>query len=337
MQIYAEKVIDSIYDLKKKSEIDLYYAEDKRFKIAIFDEKKNKIFSTFNEPVELKKSFYAKKGHSYYIDKIELGYLKAKYIAVQGEDIEEELSRIRTHLFAIVGLSFAFIIVLAFFLSKMFLKPLRNYITKLDDFIKDTTHELNTPISAIMMSIETIDKNALDEKTLKKISRIDVAARTIFNLYQDLSFLTLRDRAVGKIENVDLKSLASERILYFEPLADVKGVRFETHLDDAAIAADKNKITLVLDNLLSNAVKYNRKNGLIIVTLRGGYLSVSDTGIGIEVGKLEDIFTRYSRFDDASGGFGIGLSIVKIICDEYGIEIRVFSEPEAGTKFELFW
>ena len=53
--------------------------------------------------------------------------------------------------------------------------------------------------------------------------------------------------------------------------------------------------------------------------------------------KLKDIFARYSRFDDANGGFGIGLNIVKMICDEYSIEINVESEIKRGTKFELKW
>ena len=62
-----------------------------------------------------------------------------------------------------------------------------------------------------------------------------------------------------------------------------------------------------------------------------------DEGKGIPKEKLKDIFARYSRFDDANGGFGIGLNIVKMICDEYSIEINVESEIKRGTKFELKW
>lgn len=56
MQIYSEKVVNSIYDLKRIEEIELYYAEDKRFEIAMFDNKKRQVFSTFNSKVDLKKT-----------------------------------------------------------------------------------------------------------------------------------------------------------------------------------------------------------------------------------------------------------------------------------------
>ncbi|HRF56168.1 MAG TPA: hypothetical protein PLV58_02095, partial [Campylobacterales bacterium] len=71
MQIYSEKVVDSIYDLQRVEEIELYYAEDKRFEIAIFDSKKKQVFSTFEDKINFKKSFYQSGEYLYYIDKID--------------------------------------------------------------------------------------------------------------------------------------------------------------------------------------------------------------------------------------------------------------------------
>ena len=135
MQIYSEKVVNSIYDLKRIEEIELYYAEDKRFDIAIFDGKKKLIFSTFTSPVNLKKNFYQQNGYMFFVDRIELENLNAKYLIIRGHNIDPELAEVRGHLFGIMVLSFIFIIVLAYFLSKLFLKPIRDYISKLDSFI----------------------------------------------------------------------------------------------------------------------------------------------------------------------------------------------------------
>ncbi len=337
MQIYSEKVVDSIYDLQRVEEIELYYAEDKRFEIAIFDFKKKQVFSTFEDKINFKKSFYQSGEYLYYMDKIELGYLSAKYLVIRGRDIEQELSAIKTHLYLIMSASFLFITILAYFLSKMFLRPIRNYISKLDDFIKDTTHELNTPLAAITMSIETIDKTTLDPKTLRKIVRIDNAAKTISSLYQDLSFMALNGKHQNKDEVIELDKVALERVEYFEPLADVKKISFETTLLGSHISIDSNKLRILIDNLVANAIKYNKIGGKVRIKTAEGALIIEDEGKGIPKEKIADIFARYSRFDDASGGFGIGLNIVKMICDEYKIQIFVESEVDKGSRFELRW
>lgn len=338
MQIYSEKVVNSVYDLKRTEEIELYYAEDKRFDVAIFDNKKKQIFSTFSGKVDLKKTFSQNNDYIYFTDKIDLEYLKnAKYLIVRGSSIDDELAEVRSHLYVIMFLSLLFIIVLAYFLSKMFLKPLRNYISKLDEFIKDTTHELNTPLAAITMSIETIDRASLEPKLLKKLTRIDNAAKTISSLYQDLSFMALYGKKPNKNEIVNFDKMLLERVEYFEPLADVKNISFELSIQESKIYIDKNKLRILVDNLISNAIKYNKSGGKIYINIKQNEFYIQDEGKGIPKEVIKDIFVRYARFDDASGGFGIGLNIVKMICDEYLIALKVESEHMSGTKFELKW
>jgi two-component system, OmpR family, sensor kinase len=337
MQIYAEKVIDSIYDAKTKTEVEKYYAEDKRYDMSLHDEKKKPIFSTFDDKLEFRKNFYDKNGYLYYVDKIELEFLKAKYIAIRGKNLDDELESIRSHIYIVALFAATLVMVLAYFLTKMFLQPIRNYISKIDDFIKDTTHELNTPLAAIMMTIETIDKTHLDPKLLRKIMRIDIAAKTISSLYQDLTFMALYGKSPNKNQNIDLVHLFEERIDYFAPLADVKSIVFVCDLEPSVIFADPNKMRILIDNLISNAIKYNSKNGHIRIILRQGAFSIEDEGIGIASDKLDDIFARYARFDETNGGFGLGLNIVKMICEEYGIGIGVASDLGKGAKFELTW
>ena len=96
-------------------------------------------------------------------------------------------------------------------------------------------------------------------------------------------------------------------------------------------------MSCVLDNLLSNAIKYNKKGGEIEIVLGQGSLSISDSGCGMADSQKGRIFERYVRCNDYQGGFGIGLTLVKRICDEYDINIEVQSQQGRGSRFTLIW
>ncbi len=78
-------------------------------------------------------------------------------------------------------------------------------------------------------------------------------------------------------------------------------------------------------------------NTTITVTLTKSFFSIEDEGVGIETEKLQEIFKLYKRSSNLAGGFGVGLSIVKQICDEFGIKVEVTSELGKGSLFILFW
>jgi two-component system OmpR family sensor kinase len=77
--------------------------------------------------------------------------------------------------------------------------------------------------------------------------------------------------------------------------------------------------------------------GDIHIELNNTVLSVRDTGVGIAPADIQEIFNRYTRFDDANGGFGIGLNIIQMICKEYGFLIAVESQLGQGTTFTVTW
>ena len=207
----------------------------------------------------------------------------------------------------------------------------------LDRFIKDTTHELNTPLSAILANIEMMDKDIMVDKNRKKLDRITIAAKTVSTLYEDLTYLTLEHERDNEDEVLDLSKIILERIDYFEALSLSKRISIEHDLRKEHFLMDRRKCILVIDNLLSNAIKYNRRGGLIYITLSKGRLMVEDSGIGIEEDKIPYIFDRYLRFNSSEGGFGVGLSIVKKIIDEYAVEIEVDSKMKRGTRMILTW
>jgi two-component system OmpR family sensor kinase len=235
------------------------------------------------------------------------------------------------------GILFGILLFVGVVLSRLFIRPMREAVSLLDDFIKDTTHELNTPISTIVTNIETIDEAEVSDKVRKKIKRIDIAAKTIASIYDDLTYLVLNHKIAVLNEQLSVDDVLRERLAYFSGHFLQKHLQVSEDLSPCRVTMDKNKLIRIIDNLLSNAIKYNKQGGEIKVVLDATKLQVSDTGRGIEDNKIEKIFDRYSRFDTSVGGFGIGLHIVAAIVHEYGFKVAVESRPQEGTTLTVFW
>jgi two-component system OmpR family sensor kinase len=236
-------------------------------------------------------------------------------------------------------IAFIFMLFMGYFLLKLFLKPMRDALHLLDTFIKDTTHELNTPVSTIVANIEMIDRSKLDdEKLIKKINRIDIGAKTISNIYDDLTYLILNNKIISNNKDINLKNIIEQRVEYFSTLANVKKIKISTNLDNNVILnIDDKKISKLIDNLISNAIKYNKIGGTIDIELKDKYFFIKDSGKGISQKNIDLMFDRYSRFDKSVGGFGIGLNIVKLISQEYNLNIKIESKIKKGTKVIISW
>jgi two-component system, OmpR family, sensor kinase len=264
--------------------------------------------------------------------------LGSKYIIVEVPDDGVWFEQIRYKIAVSFLLAFIFMMILGYFILRLFLKPMRDALHLLDRFIKDTTHELNTPVTAIITNIEMIDKSSLDERLLKKINRIEIGAKTISNIYEDLTFVTLNNQIISNNEEINLSNVLKQRVEYFNSIATMKKINFDLNIkDDVFIVCDMKKITKLIDNILSNAIKYNKIAGFIKVNLDDNILSIEDSGKGIEKENLKTLFERYSRFDKSVGGFGIGLNIVSLIAKEYNLKIDIKSQIDIGTTVEITW
>lgn len=315
------------------------YPRDPRFRSAIYDLEHRKIFSLLgDENVRFdQEEIYRTKGHIHLVKTLDEFYLGTRYLVIEVEDNGEWKGEIWRSLLGYGTLGFVLFMLFGLFLAKLFLKPMRDSIMLLDRFIKDTTHELNTPLSSILANIEMMDTDVMVEKNKKKLARINIAAKTVSVLYKDLTYLTLDQEKESHDEEIDIKALIYDRAEYFSILAQSKQLECDLDLKDATITMDRRKFTRVIDNLLSNAIKYNKRHGTVGIKLREGLLVIWDTGIGINEEKTPFIFDRYMRFNDSEGGFGIGLSIVKQILDQYHMSIEVKSKEGEGTSMVLRW
>ncbi|WP_368028826.1 sensor histidine kinase [Arcobacter sp. s6] len=307
-----------------------YLLKTDDYKISFYDENKNKIFGNLDDEIDFTKTIIEHQKHFILIDSSTLGHLGVYYIAIKENLFFEQISKLKTNIVLIFFLIYLFIAIIGFYLAKLFLKPIKDEREKLNNFIKDTTHELNTPISAILMSTES---NSLNEK---QIERIRISAKRVSELYKDLTYIFLQNSYDKKsIEIVNLKQIIIEQLEFFQPLAIKKRIDIKLKLEDFEYKIDKDDFIRVFNNLISNAIKYNKIAGFIEIKLENRSLIISDSGIGIEQNKLKDIFKRYYRATTQQGGFGIGLSIVNQICNNYNINISVNSQLKKGTTFTL--
>lgn len=326
------KVLHQFFDTRTT------YPRDPRFKSAIYDLEMMQIFSLLEDQnITLREGIYRNKERIHYVNRLNDYYLGAKYLVIEVNDDGVWQNTTWKHILIYGALVFLIFMLLGLSLAKLFLKPMRDAIVLLDRFIKDTTHELNTPLSAILANIEMMDQSVMVEKNKTKLNRINIAATTVSNLYKDLTYLTLEHEKANFDEKIALKALIEDRAEYFTILAHSKKILCNLDLEESIILADRSKITRVIDNLISNAIKYNIREGSISIVLRENSLSIRDTGIGIDEIHIPLLFDRYARFNDSEGGFGVGLSIVKMILDEYAIAISVESKKGEGTKMVLTW
>lgn len=314
------------------------YPRDPRFRSAIYDIEYKQIFSLLkNDQIDFDQEIYLHDGVIQFVESLDTFYLGAKYLVIEVDDDGIWHKVLMKKIFGLGALLFFILMLFGFYLAKLFVKPMRDSIMLLDRFIKDTTHELNTPLSAILANIEMMDTSVMTDKNKKKLNRINIAARTVSTLYKDLMYLTLEQERENEDEEIDIALLLYDRAEYFRVLAESKELMCDMDIQQATVWMDKRKLTRVIDNLISNAIKYNKRKGTVGIKLAQGRLEISDTGIGIGENEKAMMFDRYMRFNQSEGGFGIGLSIVKNILDEYKIKIEVFSEKDVGTRMVLTW
>ena len=249
------------------------------------------------------------------------------YVAIKTEALEGKLAALKLKILAASALVLALILLIAYFIIRLSLRPLYEKIEFLDGFIRDTTHEIKTPLSVILMSIELFDT-----EPKKYLGNIKAGANTINALFEDLTALSLNKSGSGR--EVNLGELLQSRIEYFGVSAEQKCISLSADLRPVAFCADEFKLRKIIDNLLGNAIKYCDELGCVEVSLREHSLRIKNSGAGIARQNLPHIFELYTRFDQRNGGFGIGLFIAKKYCDELGLKISCDSN-EDWTEFEV--
>ena len=260
--------------------------------------------------------------YSYFpISKSEQFMLKLTY---SKKDYEKDLYSIETQLLK----EFAIVIVIIAFLSILFslyaIYPLRSALRLTKEFVRDILHDVNTPLSTLRLNARLLIK---EYGKNRKLERIEQSVDKILSLQNNLRGY-LDEHALAE-EIFDLMKLVETRVEMVKKIyPDIvfKQERYSLQLNTNRDAMDR-----IVDNLLTNAAKYNRKNGSVTIKLQDKNLLISDTGSGIR--DSSKVFKRF--YTENAKGVGIGLHIVKKLCDALGITISLKSKLGEGSIFTL--
>lgn len=301
------------------------------YEITLYDEERVLLYGLDVGDIPLRQGFYADEKFEYFIDLSPQLHHGVKYLILKSKKADKQVLKLLQDILVVAVFSVGLIAVVGYFLSKMFLKPIQNERVKLDKFIKDSTHELNTPITAILMSIERLKKEKIDEKILK---RVDISAKRVQKIYSDLTYLLLESENQN-IKQINLRQIVENELTLYEDLALKKSVSIHKELDDAFLSMDEVSAQRLFGNLISNALKYNKHGGKMELKLTPNEFSISNSGIGIKKEQQSRIFERFYRANEYEGGFGIGLDIVKRVCKKYKIDIEISSIKNVLTTVTL--
>ncbi|MFT7002751.1 MAG: two-component system OmpR family sensor kinase [Sulfurimonas sp.] len=225
---------------------------------------------------------------------------------------------------------FSSVLFIVFILSIVFsiyaLYPLRNALLLTQAFTKDILHDFNTPLSTLRLNSSMLKREIGKNE---KIDRIEKSVENILSLQQHLrSYLQNHDM---QKEEFNLINVLKEQVYLLEK--NYTDLYFSVDVKDIKLTTSKEAFSRILSNILTNAAKYNKKDGFVNIVYEENtkVLNVIDSGKGINNPKK--IFDRFYKEQDR--GLGIGLNIVKKLCDELGMNINVKSEIGEGTTFSL--
>lgn len=215
------------------------------------------------------------------------------------------------------------------------------------DFVSNISHELKSPVAAIGLLADMIvgerDPEILDRLSARMVHESDRMNDTIDDL---LALANLEFEDGGDFDDVRVADLVAEALERIAPAADRAGVRIETEMgSEGPIRCDRRQIVTALHNLLDNAVKYSGDSGMVELGVRPSdppgmtEFVVRDDGVGIPRRDQDRIFERFYRVDRArsraTGGTGLGLTIVRHVADNHGGDVSVESREGAGSTFVL--
>lgn len=279
-----------------------------------------------------KAGYHLQNGRATLVSDAPQEHLGIRYIVLRSATPAEALKMLRDNVLFTMTAVALLISMLTWVLARLFMRPLRQRIEQIERFVNDIAHELNTPVTALGMSVEQVaHQGTCSEKTLRNIT---VSTRQLHDIYRALTYLNFAQEATAS-EPIDLETVLRKSIAYYAPLCDSKRIILSLESEPTPFAIPESLLQLLFGNLIGNAVKYSPPGGTVSLTLKKGCFCIEDRGIGIPPARQEQIFKPYTRGTNYAGGFGVGLNIVKRICDDYGISLSLESAPREGTLFRL--
>lgn len=216
-----------------------------------------------------------------------------------------------------------------------YVQRLKLFVEREKNFTADISHELRTPLAVILGAIEVLEHDSnLTEKQTQRIARIKRAVLETKELSGALLALAREPEKLDEQHSYAVSDVLSDCVEKHRYLMEGNPVQLQMEINgNPRVGADRALLEVVIGNLIRNAFSYTR-TGSVRVVLDATRLQIIDTGIGMHSEELTKIFDLHYRGATSSGA-GIGLSLVKRICERFGWEISMTSQPGQGTTAEV--
>lgn len=235
----------------------------------------------------------------------------------------------------------------AYFLAGRTLRPIKVMVDEQNRFVTDASHELRTPLTALRAEMEASlledkitsqDARQLIQSNLEDIVQLQALSDNLLQLAQR------KETTAFQLHNLSLSKVAEEAIKKVNASAKKKHIVIDPHVDSVTVRGEQQSLVQLLVILLDNAVKYSHDHTLLTLSIskteHSARIVVQDQGVGIADKDLLHIFDRFYRADKSrtrseTSGYGLGLSIAKMIVEMHRGTIQAKSELGKGTVFTI--
>ncbi|HSH28118.1 MAG TPA: HAMP domain-containing sensor histidine kinase [Wenzhouxiangella sp.] len=217
-----------------------------------------------------------------------------------------------------------------------FIHRLESFIQRERNFTRNASHELRTPLAVLRSNLGLLARQSDPQAREKTVERMNRTVRDMEALVETLLILARESESRLNWSSVVLNDLLAELLGQIAATFDRPEVSTELRADGLLeVSAPERVLAIVLTNLLRNALSYTEKGHVRVLIDRGG-VTVQDSGCGMAETDLERMFEPFYRgHDRSSEGYGLGLSIVRRLCDRFGWRLHADSELGAGTEIRV--
>lgn len=213
-------------------------------------------------------------------------------------------------------------------------RRLANDYRELKEYTDHTTHELQTPLAVIKSKTDLlIQSDKLGAQEMKLLEAINTSVHQLSRLNSTLTLITrIENRQFTAREEINMDRLLDRHLELLHEHIELKQIKVEKHYNDSerVLLMDQGLADLLIANLLKNAIVHNKEGGTIVLETGPACLIISNDGPPLTF-KKEELFTRFVKDTKRSGNFGLGLSLVKKVCETYQIVIEYSFENQRHT------
>lgn len=210
-------------------------------------------------------------------------------------------------------------------------QKVKNDYDSLKSFTGNASHEMQTPLAIIKNKIEILSQSEhLDESQIKIIHSLNEAASRLSRLNQSLLLLArIENRQFEDKEKINLSAVLEKCIENYRELAELKGIQIEKNIQkNISVEMNDSLADILLSNIILNAIKHNFPGGTIKIDLSENAFVVSNSGDKPRL-KTTELFERFKKESTSPESLGLGLSIVKTICDTHSFDVSYHYETGA--------